>query len=108
MTHQLPLTNGAAHLLRSILSAPEVVKGTANQFAAGLLLTTTLDELPAIPPEEEERRGWVRAEWKTVEVTELQRTVCKDAVRHAADKPLVGPGPALNHLLSAFGLVEAS
>ena len=105
MPHLIKLTNGAAILLKSIVQAPEAVKGTAKQFAIGLLLESTLDDAPKLP-EGEDHLAWPKLDWKEIEITEKQRDACKEAITFCADKGILPVGGHLNSLLLQFGLVE--
>ena len=105
MPHTIKLTNGAAILLKSIVQAPEAVKGTAKQFVIGLLLESTLDAAP-VPQEGEDQLTWSKLDWKEIEVTEKQRDAIKEAITFCADKGILPVGVHLNSLLLQFGLVE--
>lgn len=102
MPNQVKLTNGAATLLRSVLNVPDALSTLKDKFAAGCLLATTLEEIPAVPKDEAEAKAWVLAEWREVELSNAQMEACKAAVNKTIDK--LPAGAVTNALITALGL----
>ena len=96
----LKLTNGAAHLLRNVLNVPDALSTLKEKFAAGALLTTTLDVLPDQPTEGV--KEWISEKWQDIEVTNAQLEACKTAVNKLIDK--LPAGAPLNALITELGL----
>jgi hypothetical protein len=97
----LKLTNGAAHLLRNVLNVPDALSTLKDKFAAGCLLTTTLDVLPEQPAENQ--KEWLAEKWQDIEVSNSQMEACKTAVNKLIDK--LPAGAPLNTLITELGLV---
>lgn len=102
--HTLKLTQGAAIVLHSLLSAPASCKGVKHKFAAGALLAGPLDARPEMPPEG--AKGWRSTHWSDLEITEAQREACKEAVLWAVENNAISPGAEFNSLMTQLGIAE--
>ena len=102
MPTQLALTNGAAHLLRNVLSVPDALSTLKDKFAAGVLLCGSLETLPEQPKDESSAVVWMKEPWRTIELTSSQHEACKTALGKVMDK--LPCGYATNSLISALGM----
>ncbi len=104
MSHTLKLTNGAAALLTAILSHAEALTTIKEKFAAGVLIESSLSQLPKPPQEGLEE--WTKQDWQSIDLSETQRDAAKTAIKFAVTKGIVPAGPFLNCLISQLGLNE--
>lgn len=100
--HKLPLTNGEASMLGSVLSIIETFTSPAEILRAGAVF----EKVEITPPEDQSIIvSWLADSFGAIEISEAQREVCKIALnKHAGKMP-----PGAKHvcsLLRKFGFEE--
>jgi len=104
--HSIKLTNGAAHLLSNLCSAPGMLTDPAQLFRVGEFAENHLTELAPEPKDvtQAEAKAWNRFVQPPVEISERVRDALKELVRVAISKGAIGGHPSVMALMRELGL----
>lgn len=105
--HTVKLSQGAVHLLRSIVDAPGWAKSTSDIIVGGGLLSDDrlpeYKDAPTDKTSKEESKAWLEKAASPFEITEKEREAIKRAIEHFTGQGNIKASKYSAELLKAFG-----